>query len=336
MAKSKFTIYQIRDRGDLKIEEDNGRFDKYWVSHPQLGRCLFKAASPIDSTPDRQQMDWREKVACELGKLIGLPMAQTEFASKSISEKDAAISGSISVDYTPSGSQTISLRGFLSQVDPNYDRAYSDRYEDGYSVENVICHLQQNSVGLPPSWERIEGVNDGADLLVGYLLLDTWLGATDRHDENLEIAISETGYTLCPSFDHGDCLGSKLPSSERIANFRDPRLSESCWWQTQEVGGRFETIEATTHEAFNNAYRDRPISAKAWLDKLFAITYTQVNEIFDRIPEERITLVLATFAKELLHFNQNELLKNYELAFSELSEIENPASDDFPEPPDDP
>jgi hypothetical protein len=91
MAKSKFSIYQIGDLGDLKIEEDNGRFDKYWINHPELGRCLFKAASSIDSTPERQQMDWREKVAFELGKLISLPMAQTEFANKSTFEQDTSI-----------------------------------------------------------------------------------------------------------------------------------------------------------------------------------------------------------------------------------------------------
>jgi hypothetical protein len=329
MAKPKFAIYQIGDRGDLKIEEDNGRFDKYWISHHQLGRCLFKNASQIDSKPDQQRMDWREKVAYELGKLIGLPMAQTEFASKSISEKDVQISGSISVDYTPNGSQTMSLRSFLSQVDPNYDCAYSDSYEDGYSVENVMYYLQQNSVGLPPSWEGIEGIDDGVDLLVGYLLLDTWLGATDRHDENLEIAISETGYTLCPSFDHGDCLGSKLPLLEQVVNFKDPRLSESCWWQTQDIDGRLETIEATTLEAFNNACQNRAISAKSWLDKLAAITYLQINEIFDRIPEGRITPVAAKFAKELLQFNQNELLKNSELVLSESLEMaDSPAPDD--------
>jgi hypothetical protein len=307
MAKPKFSIYQIGDRGDLKIEEDNGRFDKYWINHPELGRCLFKTASPIDSTPDRQQMDWREKVACELGKSIGLPMAQTEFASKFISEKDASIFGSISVDYTPRGSQTMSLRGFLSQVDPNYDSAYSDSYEDGYSVKNVMHHLQQHSVGLPPSWEEIEGINDGADLLVGYLLLDAWLGATDRHDENLEIAISETGYTLCPSFDHGDCLGSKIPSHEKIDNLKDRRLSESCWWQTEEINGRLETIEITTLEAFNNALQIKPIAAKFWQQRLAAVTLMQIQDIFDRIPEGRITPAAAKFAIDLLASNRQAL-----------------------------
>jgi hypothetical protein len=308
MVKSKFAIYQIGDRGDLKIEEeDNGRFDKYWINHPILGRCLFKAASPIDSKPDEQQMDWREKVACELGKSIGLPMAQTEFASKSTSEKDAVISGSISVDCTPKGSQTMSLRGFLSQVDPNYDSAYSDSYEDGYSVKNVMHHLQQHSVGLPPSWERIEGINDGADLLVGYLLLDAWLGATDRHDENLEIAISETGYTLCPSFDHGDCLGSKLTSEQQIADFKDRRLSESCWWQTEDINSRLETREITTIEAFNNAYQIKPIAARSWQQRLVAVTTTQINDIFDRIPEGRITPAAAKFAIDILDFNRQAL-----------------------------
>jgi hypothetical protein len=43
------------------------------------------------------------------------------------------------------------------------------------------------------------------------------------------------------------------------------------------------------------------------------ITPEQINEIFDRIPEGRITPISATFAKDLLAYNQNELLKSKSL-----------------------
>ncbi len=98
MATSKFPIYRLEDRSTTEIgREDDGRFFKYWANGTKLGRCLFKAAFPYDSSVDyryaeakasptprfRQQhrMDWREKVAAELGNLLGLPMAQTELAT---------------------------------------------------------------------------------------------------------------------------------------------------------------------------------------------------------------------------------------------------------------
>jgi len=272
MEIAKFPIYQLENRSEVEIdEEEDGRFYKYWTNETNLGRCLFKAAFPYGDNPKQHRMDWREKVAGELGLLIGLPMARTELASIYVADRDTWMPGSISVDYTPDRCKVISIRDFLSQADPNYDSAYSESFEDGYNVSNVILYLHQNSVGLPLGWNGIEGIEDGVDLLVGYLLLDAWLGATDRHDENLEIAISESGYFLCPTFDHGDCLGSKLDREEQqFGNFIDPRLMESCWWETQTIATRSETIEITTIRAFEIAVKIRPIAAVIWVERLGA------------------------------------------------------------------
>jgi len=325
MATSKFPIYRLEDRSITEIgREDDGRFFKYWANGTKLGRCLFKAAFPYDSSVDyryaeakasptprfRQQhrMDWREKVAAELGNLLGLPMAQTELATIYIPQNDTWISGSISVDHTPPVSEVISLRRFLSQVDPNYDSAYSDSFEDGYNVSNVMFYLERNSVGLPLNWNGIEGIEDGSDLLVGYLLIDAWLGATDRHDENLEIAISESGYSLCPTFDHGDCLGSKLAQEEQQSgNFADYRLMESCWWETQTIDERSETVEITTIRALEIAVNIRPIAAAIWLARLRQINLTQVVDIFSRIPDDLMMINETRFSIELLEYNRQNI-----------------------------
>lgn len=335
MATSKFPIYRLEDRSTTEIgREDDGRFFKYWANGNKLGRCLFKAAFPYDSSDDRHatgeaattprfrqqhRMDWREKVAAQLGKLLGLPMAQTELATIYIPQDDTWISGSISVDYTPPVGELISLRRFLSQVDPNYDSAYSESFEDGYNVSNVMFYLHQNSVGLPLGWNGIEGIADGADLLVGYLLLDAWLGATDRHDENLEIAISESGYFLCPTFDHGDCLGSKLAREEQQSgNFADPRLMESCWWETQTIDERSETIEITTIRALEVAANIRPSAAIIWLERLSQIARERVGDIFSRIPDDLMTLNETRFSIELLEYNRQNIF-NLKLRSSDLA-----------------
>ena len=327
MATSKFPIYRLEDRSATEIgREDDGRFFKYWANGTKLGRCLFKAAFPYDSSVDSQhttgealltprfrqqhRMDWREKVAAQLGKLLGLPMAQTELATIYLPQNDTWISGSISIDHTPSVGEVISLRRFLSQVDPNYDSAYSESFEDGYNVSNVMFYLEQNSVGLPLSWNRIEGIEDGSDLLVGYLLLDAWLGATDRHDENLEIAISESGYSLCPTFDHGDCLGSKLDrDQQQSGNFTDPRLMESCWWETQTIDGRSETVEITTIRAVEIAAKIRPSAAIIWVERLRQIDLSQIADIFSCIPDDLIMLNETRFSIELLEYNRQQVFK---------------------------
>ncbi len=311
MEIAKFPIYRLENSSGVEIDdEEDGRFYKYWTNQTNFGRCLFKAAFPYGANPKQHRMDWREKVSCELGQLLGLPMARTELASIYVANGDTWMPGSISVDYTPNNCKVISIRDFLSQADPNYDSAYSESFEDGYNVSNVMFYLEQNSVGLPLSWNGIEGIEDGSDLLVGYLLIDAWLGATDRHDENLEIAISESGYSLCPTFDHGDCLGSKLAQEEQQSgNFTDPRLMESCWWETQTIDDRSETIEITTIRALEIAANIRPSAAVIWLERLRQINLAQIVDVLSRIPADLITLNETRFSMELLEYNRQQIFK---------------------------
>lgn len=315
MTIPKFIVYDLVNHSHNRVEtEDDGRFLKSWINVMDLGRGLFKAGFTSEPTSSQQRLDWREKVAYELGKLLNLPMAKTELASLRILEKQGAIPGTISLDYTPDNASVISLREFLVQADPNYDNSYSDNFEDGYNVANVITQLEGRAVGLPQDWQAIEGIIDGADLLVGYLTLDTWLGATDRHDENIEIAVSSTGYSLCPSFDHGDCLGSKLSDPQQeLGDWNDPLLSESCWWEIE--------AEISTIRALEIAAKIRPNAARVWQQSLNRITSAQINKIFECIPDDRITLTSARFAQDLLAYNK-EIILNLNFASSAIKTSE--------------
>ena len=301
MAKHKFPVLRFESQNNAVVEdEDDGRFIKYWMKDSTLGRCLFKAASPFEFSPQQVRMDWREKVACELGKSICLPMARTELATLKLKTNEF-LAGSISVDYNLHRNRVISLRSFLEEVDPSYDNAYSPDYLDSYNVRNVMQQLDTHRVRLPSDWQPIEGVNSGADLLVGYLMFDCWLSATDRHDENIEIAIDADGYYLCPSFDHGDCLGSKLsPQELQSKNFKLPKLTESCWWEEEEI---------STIRAFEIGANLAPDAANAWKQQLDRITIEEIEGIFERIPDELIAPVEANFAIELLDYNRQQIIR---------------------------
>jgi hypothetical protein len=308
---NEFPIYQVEqvDRAKVNTRSDSeGRFYKYWCSHPQLGRCLFKAAAPDGFTLEERRLDWSEKVAAELGKLMGLPIAKTELALGFSQEIESYISGTLSLDYTPVNAQIISGRRFLSFTDPLYDSNKPDG-SDSYNVENVLFFLEQNSVGLPLDWIPPNGVKTGADLIVGYLLFDAWLSATDRHDENWELAMLEDGYRLCPTFDHGDCLGTKLSDQEiAIEDFGCPKLAESSWWKNQIVEGHVDTTEISTTEAFTIASELRPLAAQAWLKCLSQVKDTDVIQIFDQIPLTVLTTERNRFANGLLKFNYQQLI----------------------------
>jgi hypothetical protein len=313
-----FPIYQIEpnDRSGANTRNDSeGRFYKYWCNLPQLGRCLFKAAAPDGFTPEQLRLDGNEKVAAKLGQLLGLPVAQTELAVGYALELDTYLPGTLSIDYTPSGAQILSGREFMSIVDPLYDVERLDGL-DAYNVENVLKCLEENSVGLPPSWQPLPGIETAADVMVGYLLFDAWISATDRHDENWELALLEDGYLLCPTFDHGDSLGVKLSAEfgsivDRAVSlenrFRDPKLIESCWWQNLTIDGRVKAVEISNIKAFTIAAQLRPVAARIWLQQLNSIDLDDIDRVFDRVPSERITNKKKLFAIDLLLFNHQQL-----------------------------
>jgi hypothetical protein len=316
-----FQIYQVEQANRAKVNtrsDSEGRFYKYWCSHPQLGRCLFKAAAPDGFTVEERRLDWHEKVAAELGNLLGLPIARTELAVGYVQELKTYISGTLSVDYTPNGGQIMSGRRFLSIADPSYDVEQVDG-ADFYNIENILSRLQENSVGLPLNWippSAPMAIETGADLMVGYLLFDAWLSATDRHDENWELALLEDGYRLCPTFDHGDSLGAKLSLEEiRGRDFGSAKLVESCWWKNRLVGGQVSAVEISTVEAFAIGVKLRPLAARVWLECLDSVDAGDIQRIFEQVPTVVVDAERSQFAIDLLEFNRQNLLKSFYSSF---------------------
>jgi hypothetical protein len=120
-----FPIYRVeRDPRKLDTNErdSEGRFFKFWCEHPELGQVLFKEATSEQFSTSQRRFDWSEKVAAELGKLLGLPIAQTELAIAFFPEQQKYVEGTVSVDYRSGEERVISGRQFLSLVDPDFDR----------------------------------------------------------------------------------------------------------------------------------------------------------------------------------------------------------------------
>jgi hypothetical protein len=105
---------------------------------------------------------------------------------------------------------------------------------------------------------------------------------------------------LVPSFDHGSSLGGNFSQSMRTmiatSGFA-PNLMKSAFWNNTE---RIDPIQA-----FEIAVKLYP--QIVWQQRLKAITATQIKDIFDRIPEGRITPAAAKFAIDLLESNRQAL-----------------------------
>ena len=300
-----FPIYPLSE--EMKIVTDRpkqlkGVLNKSWYEHPELGLCLFKAATSPRMPIPNVRNDWSEKVIYEISKLLDLPAARYEFALAWNEERQSFIEGSLSIYCLPSGFESIAGGDFLTSS----IRDYETGYPSSYSVENVLTSLVQNEVGCPQNWAGIPGIDRATDLFVSYLALDAVCTGVDRHPNNWEVMLGDGRLDLVPSFDHGSSLGGNLSESTRAtiaASDFDPNLMKSAFWNN---AGRVNPIQA--FEIAANLYPD---AAQIWLGRLIQIDLDRIEAIFERIPVERISPLAAKFAQDLLEANRDRILSNF-------------------------
>jgi hypothetical protein len=164
MALKKFPIYEA---GKIEFLEQSGVQDKAWLEHSKFGNVLFKASS-IEESPEIQT-DWTEKIAYELAKLLDLPATRYELAEAVIDEDYDPIRGSFSFSFKLDNADPRSGEEFLSDFYPDY----ADRYPSTYAVDRVLNALEQKRVAAPSGFDLPTGIDSGAKVFVGYLMLDT-------------------------------------------------------------------------------------------------------------------------------------------------------------------
>ena len=295
---SEFEIIQIPTSSFRYNQELEGILAKGWINHPTIGRALFKEAAANLSRLKESRTDWSEKVVSELNQLLKLPAARYELAT--VLDSLSLIPGSLSYSVHQPGDRTrITLEEFLLNTLPQYD------YPQDYSPNNIIQALAQNNVELPPNYSVPDGINDGADMFIGILMLDAWIGNSDRHDHNLEIVeANNMQLYLSPVFDNGSSLGAsekqELRSKISIEQYNN-EYNFSCF---EDGNGQ----ELTGLGTFKKAASLRPLAASTWLNQLAQIQPEQINHIFNQIPEALITNEAKVFAQNLLEYNRVQLL----------------------------
>ena len=291
-----YTIYQFDLDRVRWNEELDGILPKGWTE-TELGRALFKQASTSESKFTANRSDWSEKVVWELTKLLKLPAARYELAA--VIDGDKEIPGSISIDCSLVGDEKrYPIEELLVSTMPKYD------FPEDYTIGNTIKALAKIDVRLPPNYEVPDGIKDGVDMFVGIVMLDAWIGNSDRHDRNLEIVKSADGSVyLSPVFDNGNSLGAtekpEVRASISVSDY-SKRYNEACFTSGER--------ELTGFDTFEIAARIRPQASIVWLEKLSLITSQQIDRIFEKIPNERISIDARLFAKQLLKYNSYELL----------------------------
>jgi hypothetical protein len=204
----KYQIYQIEPSQIIPDKEiDDGMLRKSWYRHPELGECLFKEARPTQAIITESRADWSEKVVNELADLMNLPAARYELAIGSFGSEDNFgdfVEGVVSINCIPHNALVQTGEEFLSErID------YDPDNPSQYTIAQVLKALDAANVKPPSSWQQPEpGINTGAKLFVGYIILDALATNSDRHDHNWSIMSLGENIELIPTYDHGLSLGS--------------------------------------------------------------------------------------------------------------------------------
>lgn len=286
---------------DAPVEDEAlGTKEKFWFQHLELGLCLFKKARPGTGE------DWSEKIAAELCQLLTLPHADYELATFN------GENGTISPSFIPNGGSLSLGNELLSQAISDYPR--TEPSPPQHTVGQVFKTIKEFSLGLPQNWVPPIGIRDATEVFLGYLLLDAWIGNTDRHHENWGVICLNEKIYLAPTYDHASSLGRILKDEERQKRLTTGdkgysveaymKKGLSCLYSEAR-----DTKPLKVYDAFCKAAQLYPNAAHVWLGILAQISSDNTLELFHRVPNERISSTAVDFAQKILEINQNRLVE---------------------------
>jgi hypothetical protein len=294
-----FPIIDVPANAAEEIEA-MGTKDKFWFYHSEFGKCLYKKARPNTGE------DWSEKIASELCALLGLPHAHYELAIHN--EAFGVVSPSLVCD----GDALVHGNEILARRDRSYpiDRTFK---VSQHTLDVVLDVLGGEVVQLPLNWIPSDGITTAVEVFLGYLLLDAWIGNTDRHHENWGLLAksgkASTVYHLAPTYDHASCLGRELLDNKReimlkansVQNYTT-KCRSALYVQDSDRKAMF------TLGVFRTAARRYPDAAQIWLGRLASISTIDTMRLLRQIPSARISEIAINFAHEVLEINQHSLL----------------------------
>ena len=278
---SKFPVLRlsVEENRDFEIHPE-GAIDKYWLDLPDLGRSLVK----VDL-----RGAWVEKITATLAKQLGLPVARCELIE---------IPGGLKMIASPTYLETgeIEFAGEILLINE-----FGSNYL--YSPEHILSVLDSNKILLPQNFGNNSDISKASDLMVGYLIFDSWIGNIDRHSKNWGITQQLSGEKrLLPTYDHGLSLGVRMPEDKLPLDFSDYSGSVRSSIYSQASG----TLNMS--DLVGCLWELNPQATNYWIERVSTIDRTSIEQTFDQLPDGWGSDVQKTFAIDLLNASRERLI----------------------------
>jgi hypothetical protein len=280
---SKYPVIQVSapdsSRSKMRLE---GAINKYWLDLPNLGRSLVKADI---------RGAWVEKVVATLAEQAGLPVARYELA-----ERDDGLKMIVSPNYLLNGAREISGERLLVDI-------LGENYL--YTPDAILSVVDNLDVSLPSNYTPLETCK-ASDLLVGYLIFDSWIGNIDRHSRNWGIQETvDRRRELLPTYDHGLSLGVRMPEDKLPSDVA--AFSGDCMSSIQSKVSGMLTMDGLARRLLEL----RPEAARSWIGQIMDIESVTIRETIESISQGWISDVRAEFTIEYLEASSDRLMELY-------------------------
>ncbi len=298
---NEFTIIEVQSDAPESLEE-TGTKEKFWFTYAEEKRLyLYKKSRPNTGE------DWAEKIASELCNLLALPHAKYELATFYNSDSGERECGTISPSFLPDKGSLVLGNEILAPLVPDYPKTKSFKVSE-HTLKNIFTALTNTNVNLPFDWTPPNGINTAVETFVGYLLLDAWIGNSDRHHENWAFIRCHNKIYLAPTYDHASSMGREMLDCKRLLKLNNETVQKYAEKCTSAI---YDSVEdkkpLKTFDVFCKAQQRYPGAANLWLEKLSRVSRDDISELFKRIPSERISSTAIDFAQKILEFNQSRL-----------------------------
>jgi hypothetical protein len=316
MAQPPFPIISVDEFPPYR-EEDMGTKRKHWfVREEPLGTHRLYSHWLFKHCQEGTGQDWAEKLACELAETVRLPHARVELASYQ------GHRGCIVKSVLTSHARDVLVHGneLLWALDPMYEK--DKRNPSSHTVDRVLTTLDEARIGPPRSFGIANGglfLSRASEWFVGYLMLDALIGNTDRHHENWAIIQpqmepdAQPARTLAPSFDHGSSLSRELLVEEHQWRLREGWKRAGVVYANRAKSGLYESQldKRPVHplKAFQLAASQHPEAARGFVEHLKMVDNILIDELIERIPEERMKTESKRFVAQLIRHNRDQILE---------------------------
>jgi hypothetical protein len=222
----------------------------------------------------------------------------------------------VSPNIVPADCSLITGNELLGRYQPYYSQAVKYK-QSAHTLDAIWDVFEQSACELPLNWDAPRAVRTAQDVFVGYLLLDTLIGNTDRHDENWaliqapEEAVNRRH--LAPTFDHASSLGCHETDDGRNIRLETRDIgrsveayadrSRSALYASPNARQPLRNLEALTLASHNTRR-----AIKWWLERLDAIDDVRIDILLEEIPNERMSSAAAAFARRMILHNRKRIL----------------------------